>query len=226
MKSLQNFQELIIFDTETTGLNPHQNHIIELGVVRYSLVDGIYIQTEALDQLIQVGYPLPSEIVNLTGITDQELLQKGISEQEAVELFVSKFIQNSDHTKLFIAYNAPFDIQFVSVMLKRYGYDFPNNPQFLDLLTVYKDRASYPHKLKNAIEHYELTSEFKNSHRAIDDCIASFEVLRKMSSELDDINKYLNLFGYNPKYPVSNRVLGVTYKPQYYNARTKLYQTI
>lgn len=52
-------------------------------------------------------------------------------------------------------------------------------------------------------------------HRAIDDVLALFEVLKAMDDEREDLGSYVNLFGYNPKYGVSGRrIVGVRYEPQ------------
>ena len=76
----------------------------------------------------------------------------------------------------------------------------------------------YPHRLNNAVEHYEL--EKVNFHRAIDDTRALYEVYKKLKYDPlyspDEIDLYINLFGYNPKYPLSGIRLRpkITYKPQ------------
>ena len=68
----------------------------------------------------------------------------------------------------------------------------------------------------------------QNSHRAIDDVLALFEVLKAMDDERDDLAAYVNLFGYNPKYGVSGRrIVGVRYEPQSFNkAMTRPEQTL
>ena len=82
-------------------------------------------------------------------------------------------------------------------------------------MDTYKDRRAYPHKLANAIIAYDLTGKVQNSHRAIDDVLALFEVLKAMDDEREDLGSYVNLFGYNPKYGVSGRrIVGVRYEPQ------------
>ena len=94
----------------------------------------------------------------------------------------------------------------------------------LDLLTVYKDRRPYPHKLCNAIEAYGLTGKVVNSHRAVDDVIATVAVMEEMEQENPDLMCYVNLFGYNPKFGIDGKPIGsVTYKPQPYNATAPLY---
>ena len=95
----------------------------------------------------------------------------------------------------------------------------------LDLLTVYKDRRSYPHKLCNAIDAYDLSGSVVNSHRAVDDVLATVEVMKAMERERNDLHRYINLFGYNSKYGISGKPIGsVTYKPQGYDPMAPLYE--
>jgi len=223
MNSLFAYQELIVFDCETTGLDPVRNHVIELACCLFKLDNNQYVLKDKIDSLIRINYSLPSNIVGLTGITDEDLRIHGVDEITVATNFYETFIYNSSNKKLFIAYNAPFDIGFISEMLKRYNLSFPKDANYLDVLTVFKDRAPYPHRLANAISFYQLDDKFKNSHRAIDDCLASYEVLLSMGKDNDDLVNYVNLFGYNPKYPPINRITGVRYKPLYYGSSIKLY---
>ena len=95
----------------------------------------------------------------------------------------------------------------------------------MDLYTVYKDRHSYPHKLCNAIEVYNLSGKVVNSHRAVDDVLATVEVMKEMEAEKADLERYVNLFGYNPKYGVQGKPIGsVTYKPQQFDPQKPLYE--
>ena len=51
-------------------------------------------------------------------------------------------------------------------------------------------------------------------------------ILKCMEEEKDDLCRYLNLFGYNPKYGVEGKPIGsVTYKPQRYDPAQPLYET-
>ena len=93
----------------------------------------------------------------------------------------------------------------------------------LDALTVYKDRRPYPHTLKDAIAAYQLKTQ--NTHRAIDDVKATFELLCAMEQELNDLDQYINLFGYNPRYGMNGRrIASVRYRPQAYGLKKKLYE--
>ena len=64
-----------------------------------------------------------------------------------------------------------------------------------------------------------------NSHRAVDDANAALEVLLAMERERGDIERYINLFGYNPKYgPPKPQIGSVRYEPQPYQRQKLLYE--
>ena len=65
----------------------------------------------------------------------------------------------------------------------------------------------------------------KNSHRAVDDVIATVAVMEEMEKEKPDLERYVNLFGYNPKFGIDGKPIGsVTYKPQPYSPHPPLYE--
>ncbi len=166
------------------------------------------------------GEKLPEKITELTGITDEMLEKEGLDENDAVYDF-EELLDDTAGPVLLAAHNAQFDLQFAGTMAERYAQpcaELLARADYLDTLTVYKDRRPYPHKLANAIAAYKLEDKVQNSHRAIDDVAALFEVCRAMDDERADLLEYVNIFGYNPKYGVAGRRLaGVTYWPQRFN---------
>ena len=218
------YDRLVLFDTETTGLAYSRDEIIEFAAVVLEKKNGEIIVTEEYDQLITLspGSFVPAQIEALTGITNQDIREKGIPKTR-VCCDIARMIAGNT---LLLAYNAHFDLSFLFYMLLRDG-----DPQILkgkdklDLLTVYKDRRSYPHKLCNAIDAYGLTGKVVNSHRAVDDVLATVEVMKAMEAERDDLCRYLNLFGYNPKYGITGKPIGsITYKPQRFDPVAPLYE--
>ena len=218
----QQFDRIIIFDTETTGIEFGKDRIIELGAV--SLENGR--ESACMDDLIRLpeGQCLPPFITDLTGITDAQLMAEGVDQAEAVEDFCRLF--DGAERPLLVAYNAQFDLNFLYWFLRPYNrVGVLKKPRFLDALTVYRDRRDYPHKLCNAIEAYQLQDSAVNSHRAVDDARATVLLLEKMSEERNDLAEYLDLFGTHPKYGLSGRpISSVTYRPQPYQRTIPLYQ--
>ena len=79
--------------------------------------------------------------------------------------------------------------------------------------------------LCSAIEVYGLSGKVVNSHRAVDDVLATVAVMEEMEKEKDDLERYVNLFGYNPKYGIEGKpISSITYKPQPYNPVKPLYE--
>ena len=218
------YDRLVLFDTETTGLMFSRDEIIEFAAVVLERRNGEIIVLEEYDQLISLtpGNTVPPMIENLTGITTQDLLERGIPKAQVCADIARMFAGNT----LMLAYNAHFDLSFLFYLLLRNGDpSVLKGKDKLDLLTVYKDRHSYPHKLCNAIDVYGLSDKVVNSHRAVDDVLATVEVMKAMEDERDDLSNYVNLFGYNPKYGVDGKPIGsVTYKPQKFDPPAPLYE--
>ena len=217
------YDRLVLFDTETTGLLFSRDEIIEFAAVVVEQVDGKPAIVQEYDELIALspGGFVPPKIEQLTGISTQDLREKGLPKTRVAQDIAQMLKGNT----LMLAYNAHFDLSFLYYFLLRHGDPMVlKGKDKLDLLTVYKDRRPYPHKLCNAIEAYGLTGKVVNSHRAVDDVIATVAVMEEMEKEKSDLMCYVNLFGYNPKFGIDGKPIGsVTYKAQPYNATTPLY---
>ena len=223
-KLFSKYDRLVLFDTETTGLQYNRDEIIEFAAVVVERVNGVVTVVQEYDELIALspGGFVPPMIEQLTGITNQDLRERGIPKTRVCRDIAEMIRGNT----LLLAYNAHFDLSFLFYMLLRDGDPtILKGKDKLDLLTVYKDRHSYPHKLCNAIEVYGLTGKVVNSHRAVDDVIATVAVMEAMEAERDDLEYYVNLFGYNPKYGIEGKPIGsITYKPQRFDPTAPLYQ--
>ncbi|MBO5323338.1 MAG: 3'-5' exonuclease [Oscillospiraceae bacterium] len=219
----QKYNKLVLFDTETTGLQYSRDEIIEFAAVVVELVDGKPTITKQYDELVTLapGSFIPPMIQKLTGISNEDVQERGIPKAQVCRDMAEMFRGNT----LLIAYNAHFDLSFLYYMLLRDGDPtILKGKDKLDLLTVYKDRRSYPHKLTNAIDAYGLAGQVVNSHRAVDDVVATVAVMEAMAGERDDLLQYINLFGYHPTYGLEGKPIGsITYKPQPYDSPIPLY---
>ncbi len=219
------FDSLVVFDTETTGINPKYEEIIEIGAIRLRREGTEFLPEQELSCLIQLpaGRCVPEKIVELTGITQEMLDRDGIGRYEAAQQ-LQNFL--SGERVLCCAYNAQFDLNFVYYFLARFGCaDCLKGLRFFDALTVYRDRRPYPHRLCNAIEAYQLGDGAVNSHRAVDDAKATLLLMQAMAAERDDLAAYVNLFGYHPKYGVSGqRISSIQYLPQSLYDHPPLYE--
>ena len=216
----EKYDRLVLFDTETTGLQFSRDEIIEFSAVVLEK-EGVVREYDELITLSPGGF-VPPKIQQLTGITDMDIRERGIPKTRLCRDIGEMIAGNT----LLLAYNAHFDLSFLYYLLLRDGDPMIlKGKDKLDLLTVYRDRHSYPHKLCSAIDTYGLSGRVVNSHRAIDDVLATVEVMKAMVSEKDDLLNYVNLFGYLAQYGIDGKPIGsVTYKPQRYDPAKPLYE--
>lgn len=214
------FDSLVCLDVETSGLVPRREEIIELGVVKAQSLGGKELGELSTLVRLPEGRRLPPKITEITGITEEMLCDQGIAKEEAAE----KLAELLSGRPLVVAYNAQFDMCFIFYLLASVGREAVlKNIKMLDAMTVYKDRRDYPHRLENAVAEYALST--KSTHRAVDDARATLELMEAMASERDDLERYINLFGYNPKYGVSGpRISSITYRAQNYDRTLPLYE--
>ena len=222
-KLFEKYDRLVIFDTETTGLNYSRDEIIQFAAVVVEQAEGETKVVQEYDELISLtpGNSVPAKITELTGISDMDLLERGLPKSRVAQDIARMFSGNT----LLLAYNAHFDLSFLFYFLLRHGDPTVlKGKDKLDLLTVYRDRRSFPHKLTNAISAYGLSGKVVNSHRAVDDVLATVAVMEAMEKEKADLENYVNLFGYIPRFGIDGKPIGsVTYRPQPYDPRQPLY---
>ena len=129
------YHRLVLFDTETTGLQFARDEIIEFAaVVVEKTPEGPKILQE-YDELITLspGGFVPPEIERLTGITNADLREKGIPKTRLCRDIAEMIRGNT----LLLAYNAHFDLSFLFYLLLRDGDPcILKGKDKLDLLTV------------------------------------------------------------------------------------------
>jgi DNA polymerase-3 subunit epsilon len=113
------YDRLFLFDTETTGLDFMRDEIIEFAAIVVELQDGVPTVTEEYDELISLtpGNTIPLKIQQLTGITNEDVLSKGIPKEQLCA-DIARMVSGKT---LLLAYNAHFDLSFLFYLLLRSG---------------------------------------------------------------------------------------------------------
>jgi len=156
--------EFVVFDLETTGLNPQKDKITEIGAVK--IKEGKIIGK--FSTFVNPGVPIPSFIVKLTGITDDM-----VTDSPPIEQVLNEFIEFIEGAVL-VAHNANFDMGFIKHNAKLMGEKIRN--PFIDTLEL--SRKMFPelgkYKLNLVAKH--LGIELENHHRAVDDSMATAKI--------------------------------------------------
>lgn len=175
---VKKFQELVkgseffVFDTETTGLSAVDNDIIEFSAIRYREENGKYIKVDELDQFINPGYPIPEEITEITGITNEQVADKP-STKEAVQIIRNYLGANP----IVVSYNGiNFDEKFMNALYRKaLGEDFA--PAFhFDVIIMAREKTPKPHKLIDMAERAGI-AEGVAFHTSIADAACTFGVM-------------------------------------------------
>lgn len=172
--------EMIVFDTETTGLSPESNHVIQLSAIKCMVDDNCqFHELGRFDTYINPGYPLPKKIIEITGITDEKLSHytDEASQWETIHEFFGD-------NPIVCGHNVPFDVSMMTALYFRNGSAFA--PIAIDTLKMAqelhrKDEAG-SHKLGALAEHFGLDYGL-TFHNSMDDVVATMRLLRLFVEE-------------------------------------------
>ena len=177
----------IVFDIETTGFSSIRDKIIEIGAVK--VVNGEIV--DRFSTFVNPERPIPFEITNLTGITDQMVM-----EYPPIETILPQFLEFAGGGVL-VAHNAGFDVGFIEQNCRNQAIE----QKFTYVDTVALARILLPtlSKYKLNIVAKALGISLENHHRAVDDAGATAEIFVKFVEMLRDRNvttlKEMNRFG-------------------------------
>ena len=123
-------REYVVLDVETTGLDPDKDAIIEIAAIKVE--QGV--EADRFHELIRYEKGIPKKIVELTGITDEMLAEKGIELERAVSSLLS-FVGS----RIVVAHNASFDTGFVQAACEECDLDDFDN-ECIDTITLAKKK--------------------------------------------------------------------------------------
>ena len=169
----------IVLDLETTGASPTTGcAITEIGAI--AIRGGEIL--EEFSSFVNPQVALPEYIVNLTGITDEMLIDAPLI-NEVFPDFI-EFIDRHEHVHL-VAHNAPFDIGFLKAAATQLSHIWPKY-EVIDTVKLARRVIE-----RSEIKNYKLgtLSQFFNTkalpnHRALDDVKTTVEVLHRLIERL------------------------------------------
>lgn len=178
--------DFVVFDLETTGLNPTAHEIIEIGAIRFIGNE----PKEIFHTYVKPKKRISAKITGINGITNEM-----VENSPSIEYILPKFIDFIGDDIL-IAHNAEFDMEFILNQLYNLGYGKIKN-KVIDTLKLsrQKIRDYDPEKDRDVkLESYSLEylkdrfflSEIP-SHNSIDDCKVCAYIYMKIVNEDGDI---------------------------------------
>ena len=218
-----NEEEIIVFDTETTGLNVFQDDIIEIAAIR---IKGGEVVGEPLDLYIETDKPI------LPMLGDKENPMYAIYHEK---MSTGELLSPSDALRRFLAYvgtspilghNANYDYNILDNNLQRYCNDTmqAHDIRCFDSLKLIRLLAPSLHsyKLESLLETFQLAGV--NSHQAIDDVKATISLVRLCAEKAREKQAQQVAFIRHPKVKPFANVLRSNYGECYREAVNRLYK--
>ena len=218
-----NEEEIVVFDTETTGLNVFQDDIIEIAAIR---IKGGEVVGEPLDLYIETDKPI------LPMLGDKENPMYAIYHEK---MSTGELLSPSDALRRFLAYvgtspilghNANYDYNILDNNLQRYCNDTmqAHDIRCFDSLKLIRLLAPSLHsyKLESLLETFHLAGV--NSHQAIDDVKATVSLVRLCAEKAREKQAQQVAFIHHPKVKPFANVLRSNYGECYREAVNRLYK--
>lgn len=164
----------IVFDLETTGLNPASEEITEIAAVR--VVEGEI--RDSFQTYVNPHKPIPAEITELTGISDET-----VADAPDLDKAVPEFLAWAGEGQYpLVAHNAGFDMGFLRTACQRLGIE----REFTSIDTLEMSRLMLPHmhKFKLNILAKELQVGQFEHHRASEDAAVLGRIYVKLLKRL------------------------------------------
>ncbi|MEG4496621.1 3'-5' exonuclease [Microcoleus sp. F10-C6] len=162
--------EWLILDTETIDLDNAE--IVEIAVINP-------LEEPLLNTLVRPAISIPAEATEIHGITDEGV--KDAPTFPEIYPSIAKVLED----KQVLIYNSAFDIKILNYCCKLHGLPILNLQQRSDCLMEWA--AQWKSDWSNYYKNYRYFP-LNGGHRALGDCIAALQLIKKMAADSDQIN--------------------------------------
>jgi len=153
----------VVFDTETTGLEPAEGHrIIQIGAVE---LEDLLPTGRTYMTLIDPGRGIDPGATRIHGLTDSD-----VAGQPTFDRIIEDFLAFVGDAPL-VAHNAEFDMKFINAELRHVGRDPLPAERFVDTLEMARRRfPGHPANLDALCKRFGIDISGREMHDALLDC--------------------------------------------------------
>jgi DNA polymerase-3 subunit epsilon len=162
----------VVFDTETTGLAPSSDEIVQIAAVR--VVNGRRVEREVFDTLVDPHRPIPPGSTAVHGITDA--MVRGAPDIAEAGRRFHRFAEGA----VLVAHNAPFDMEFLRRHEGAIGARFDHPVLDTVLLSAVLFGQQEEHSLDALTARLGITIPEEARHTALGDTVATADAFLKL----------------------------------------------
>ena len=162
----------VVFDTETTGLEPARDELVQIAAVR--VVNGRMVAGEAIDTLVNPGRSIPHQASRVHGITDAQ-----VADAPAIPDGVRR-LHGFAQDAVLVAHNAPFDLVFLKRQEAAIGARFDHPVVDTVLLSAVLFGTNETHSLDAVCDRLGIEIPAERRHTALGDAEATAAALCTM----------------------------------------------
>lgn len=148
IKDAENCRSFVVFDTETTGLYPWRDKLVEIGAVRF--LNGEPVET--FHSIIDPGIHIPENVSQINHITD-DMVAGAPTAAEVMAAF-DEFVATDD----IVGHNIDFDLRFIQSA----GSTLPDrNRRYFDTAELARQMVKGPDKVFD-----QATGKWRNDYNS------------------------------------------------------------
>ena len=154
----------IVFDTETTGLNPNTgDRLVEIGCVE--IID-LIPTGKTFHAYINPQRDVPPEVVRVHGLTREFLSDKPVFADPRVGAALQDFVGDAP----IVAHNAAFDRGFINMELLRAGFDIWPDARWVDTYPLAQRKfPGASNSLDALCRRFNISLDSRDKHGALID---------------------------------------------------------
>lgn len=171
-------KKILVFDVETTGLDPKKDRIVQLAIVHFCPGK----RWAEMEAWVSMAHPVVE--ISTGAALVHKIAQEELEKHPPLEKKIKGILKIMSSGDVFVAYNAPFDISFIEATARRAGVEgsLPfNGRNVIDPLVL--SRGLYPahrgHKLAQVAARLGVPPG--TAHDALWDSMAAADVLIRMA---------------------------------------------